>query len=640
MFVPVKKFLCGYCGQVKESSSGVINNRTRIRCECGGPKQDGKARMHSKWEVVSRQPEEVADQQKRRHLHRSMLKAVKQQPPSASQPAPPNCFFSKSSSKLPHTNRAVEQLELEPQRDGVSQQIGRMPQPLSQSQPMVGRSDQAFGERANHKGTDSDNSQETWNCDCPAASEARAGEGANAAQSGGKRTANEPEQAALSLTNNEQSSAKRLKLSDPPYVQALDWAQQTLMPVMAAFVPGAAATFTPLSSCSADASASATDSGSSTGLDVLAKVCENQSDSAFGVGNAVGQHNSGWVDEERASTPSSISSVGENLTSASLRRRTFESTSESANNPIAMINRLAADTTVIFAPEDGIFPKPYSRPECEAAFQAQHTKKRIFVILIPGLVLGIILLISGIGLEISRSVPGAARIAPVQMTFGCLFIFVAAALYIKRSKYQFRHYEISCLLCVFCLLFMIPTIGVQSFKCYHLRENNLLEAVRQGYINCGLATITVAGIAHLAAPRWLFIYPLLILIPLNTGYLSSPELLLCCIYTVLQSLCLAFTMQKEQRSNFEGQVTLHQAQLKQRQYNELKLELEKHESELSQAEVGQQIYSTQEPVQLIAECTSDGVIEDLENAPTDSEPLASADRVFEATSDSAKNPCN
>ena len=98
-------------------------------------------------------------------------------------------------------------------------------------------------------------------------------------------------------------------------------------------------------------------------------------------------------------------------------------------------------------------------------------------------------------------------------------------------------------------------IGVQSFKCYHLRENNLLEAVRQGYINCGLATITAAGIAYLAAPRWLFIYPLLILIPLNTGYLSSPELLFCCIFTVLHSLCLAFTMQKEQRSNFEGQVS-------------------------------------------------------------------------------------
>ena len=178
---------------------------------------------------MSRQPEEVADQQKRRHTPRSMLKAVNQQPPSPSQPAPPNYFFSKSSFELPQTNRAVEQLELEPQRDGVSQQIGLVPQPLSQSQPMVDRSEQAFGERANHKGTDSDNSHETRNCNSPAASEARSGEGANAAQSGGKRTANEPEQAALSLTNHEQRSwhiAKRVKL-----------AHQTLM---AAFcVPGA-----------------------------------------------------------------------------------------------------------------------------------------------------------------------------------------------------------------------------------------------------------------------------------------------------------------------------------------------------------------------------------------------------------------
>ena len=322
---------------------------------------------------MSRQPEEMADQQKRQHKSRSMLKAVTQHLPNPSQPAPPNYFFSKSNSELPHANRVVEHLELEPQRDGVSQQILLMPQPLSQSQPMVGTSEQAFGEHANHKDTDSDNSHETRNCECRAASEARSGEGANAAQSGAKRTANEPEQHALSLTNNEQSVAKRAKLSDPPYVyvQALDWAQQTLM---AAFVPGAAATTTPPSSSSADASASAADSGRSTGLDVLATVCENESDSAFGVGNSVGQHSSGWVDEEHASllAPSSISSFGENLTNASLRRRTFESTSDSANNPIAMINRLAADTTIIFAPQDGIFPKPYSRPECEAAFQAQY----------------------------------------------------------------------------------------------------------------------------------------------------------------------------------------------------------------------------------------------------------------------------
>ena len=44
----VKNYRCSYCGQHKESSSGVRNKRTRIRCECGGPQQDGKTRMHSR----------------------------------------------------------------------------------------------------------------------------------------------------------------------------------------------------------------------------------------------------------------------------------------------------------------------------------------------------------------------------------------------------------------------------------------------------------------------------------------------------------------------------------------------------------------------------------------------------------------
>ena len=46
--VIMSKYRCGYCGRNKESSSGAHNKRTRIRCECGGPNQDGKARMHSK----------------------------------------------------------------------------------------------------------------------------------------------------------------------------------------------------------------------------------------------------------------------------------------------------------------------------------------------------------------------------------------------------------------------------------------------------------------------------------------------------------------------------------------------------------------------------------------------------------------
>ena len=48
MFGPVKTYRCGFCGRNKESNSGTHNKRTRIRCECGGPKQDGQPRMHSK----------------------------------------------------------------------------------------------------------------------------------------------------------------------------------------------------------------------------------------------------------------------------------------------------------------------------------------------------------------------------------------------------------------------------------------------------------------------------------------------------------------------------------------------------------------------------------------------------------------
>ena len=42
------RFKCGHCGQVKPSTSGAMNGRTRIRCECGGHLQDGIPRMHSK----------------------------------------------------------------------------------------------------------------------------------------------------------------------------------------------------------------------------------------------------------------------------------------------------------------------------------------------------------------------------------------------------------------------------------------------------------------------------------------------------------------------------------------------------------------------------------------------------------------
>ena len=47
-FGTVKNYRCGYCKIIKESSSGVRNKRARIRCECGGPQQDGQNRMHSR----------------------------------------------------------------------------------------------------------------------------------------------------------------------------------------------------------------------------------------------------------------------------------------------------------------------------------------------------------------------------------------------------------------------------------------------------------------------------------------------------------------------------------------------------------------------------------------------------------------
>ena len=42
------RFKCGHCGQIKMTTSGSTNGRTRIRCECGGHLRDGIPRMHSK----------------------------------------------------------------------------------------------------------------------------------------------------------------------------------------------------------------------------------------------------------------------------------------------------------------------------------------------------------------------------------------------------------------------------------------------------------------------------------------------------------------------------------------------------------------------------------------------------------------
>ena len=338
-----------------------------------------------RWDVVSCQSDQGIDgairQQQRPH-HKAMLKLpIPLQPhPSPHGSATMNNIIYKSESESPPTNKTVEQLDYaeavrlkDPYMAagaGGAKQILTKLQPISQSQSL------SSPEHGQHEDSASAKSHETLNCEDCAALEAKSGESTKGRlQSGAKRTTIEQQQDISPLTQSEQSLAKRAKLSEPPYVQGLDWARQTLM---AAFTPTnthpvlEVATNAQPSSLNDDAFAGS--DNASNGLDALAAACDNDSDSAFGVGNSVGQHSSGWMDQERANLlgRSSASSGDGKLTNVSSRRRVFESISDSANNPTTMMNRLAADPTLIFSPQDGLFPKPYSRPECEAAFQAQH----------------------------------------------------------------------------------------------------------------------------------------------------------------------------------------------------------------------------------------------------------------------------
>ena len=50
-------YKCGYCSEVRISSSNCTDGRVRIRCSCGGKHQDQKPRMHAKWFLV----EDISD---------------------------------------------------------------------------------------------------------------------------------------------------------------------------------------------------------------------------------------------------------------------------------------------------------------------------------------------------------------------------------------------------------------------------------------------------------------------------------------------------------------------------------------------------------------------------------------------------
>jgi len=234
--------------------------------------------------------------------------------------------------------------------------------------------------------------------------------------------------------------------------------------------------------------------------------------------------------------------------------RVFESTSDAANNPIAMMSLLAADTTLEFTPQDGIFPKPYSRPECEAAFQAQHTKKRIVVIMIASLYVGITDVYLG-SLEISRWGPWA-QTALMQIAFGFLFLLAAVPLCIERSKWQFRHFEICCMGLAVWLLFVIQTIVITSAK-YHtpVEFSKLSEATILGWTTGSISLMCSYMLGYVAAPSYMFILPLAHLVPMNTSpYLASPGLTAYSVLSFVQTVWIAKQDQMEQRNTFERQV--------------------------------------------------------------------------------------
>ena len=53
-------YLCGYCGKAKIARSASTDGQVRIRCECGGTRQDGVKRMHAHWVFMEVDDEKIA----------------------------------------------------------------------------------------------------------------------------------------------------------------------------------------------------------------------------------------------------------------------------------------------------------------------------------------------------------------------------------------------------------------------------------------------------------------------------------------------------------------------------------------------------------------------------------------------------
>lgn len=48
-----QNYNCGYCDRLKTSASLCADGRVRIRCACGGQRQDGVPRMHANWKPIT-----------------------------------------------------------------------------------------------------------------------------------------------------------------------------------------------------------------------------------------------------------------------------------------------------------------------------------------------------------------------------------------------------------------------------------------------------------------------------------------------------------------------------------------------------------------------------------------------------------
>ena len=101
-----------------------------------------------------------------------------------------------------------------------------------------------------------------------------------------------------------------------------------------------------------------------------------------------------------------------------------------------------------------------------------------------------------------------------------------------------------------------PAIAITSVNYHTLIDfPSPTSALILGWVTSANSTTTYLVLGYAAAPSYMFILPLVHLIPMNTSpYLSSPGLTVYSFSTILLSIYLARHEQMEQRLSFQGQV--------------------------------------------------------------------------------------